>query len=115
LLLGEVDQLVGFDPFGGMDDEAGDGLFRGANSVLLILPVEDGDITFGNAEAMNILQGEGRFGFAATSIPICEALLPTGLDRGLKIRCFHCIDVNGAELVRLLTKDGEARLVHERR
>ena len=75
-------------------------------SIELVLPVEDGDIACGNAEAVDVLQREGRIGFAGAAIPISEALLASGLDGGSKIHRFHGIDVNGSQLIRLLTKDG---------
>jgi hypothetical protein len=50
--------------------------------------VEDGDIACGHAEAVDVLQGKGRVGFAGTAIPIGEALLASGLDGGFEIRSF---------------------------
>jgi hypothetical protein len=64
---------------------------------------------------MDVLQGEERVGFAGASIPIDEALLASGLDGGGKIRGFDGIDVNGSQLIRLLTKDSEGGSVHARR
>ncbi len=46
----------------------GMGWFMG--SIGLDLPVEDAHIAFGHAEAVDVCQGEGRVGFAGTTIPI---------------------------------------------
>ena len=81
----------------------------------MVLPVEDVDVAFGHAEAVDVLQREGCVGPAGTSIPVREALHAPGLDGGVEIRGFDGVDVDRAELVRLLAEDGEGGLVHERR
>ena len=81
----------------------------------LVLPVEDGDVASGHAEAVDVLQIEGRFGFARSTVPVGQALCPTCLDGGVEIGSFHSVDVNGTELVRLLAEDREGEMFHERR
>jgi hypothetical protein len=56
-------------------------------SIELVLPVEDAHIAFGHAEAVDVLRREGRIGFAGSTIPVGEALLPARSD-GLGQRGF---------------------------
>ena len=162
-LSGEKNELVGFDPFGGLEDEvrnngadtdaggvrrcfndkalvsivarilplghdldsvadlerfgavAGDGLVHRLLPIGLVFPIEDGDIACGNAEAVDVVQSEAA-GFAA--VPIFEALLATGENRGLKVRGFNGVDMRGALAICLTAIDGEGVggwFAHERR
>ena len=84
-------------------------------SIDLVLPMQDGDIAFGHAEAVDVLQVEGSIGSALSTIPVGETLLASGLDGGFEIHGFDGVDVDGAEVVRLLAKDGECQGAHARR
>lgn len=62
--------------------------------------MKDADIACGHAEAMDVLQREGRIRSGGSTIPIGEALLASGLDGGCKIHGLDRIDVDGSQLIR---------------
>src|SRR6476620_1808263 len=84
-------------------------------SIDLILPVEDGDVSGGDAETVDVSEGEWTLVALGSAVPIPEALPATGEDRGLQVISFDGIDVDRAKVAALLAEDGVGAGGHDLR